>query len=153
MDGTDLVKMANSPEEANARISVSTFGRGNYVLAQNSWRYIHYFDGSEELYNLESDPDQFTNLADDEASAKILENLRSSIPDNSAISWMARMEKYKLVRYKDGSSVLVDLTDPRGVTDAGNISADNPDVVKKIEQLRKKNGITGKYCDVLAPVL
>ncbi|MCP5115969.1 MAG: sulfatase-like hydrolase/transferase, partial [bacterium] len=44
-------------------VRVVNLGRGSYTVVEGSWRYIHYFDGSEELYNLASDPNQYRNLA------------------------------------------------------------------------------------------
>jgi arylsulfatase A-like enzyme len=35
----------------------------NYPITTDRWRYIHYFDGSEELYDIETDQHEWTNLA------------------------------------------------------------------------------------------
>ena len=42
---------------------VISHGPGNFAIRKGTWRLIHYADGSEELYNIESDPGEFLNLA------------------------------------------------------------------------------------------
>ena len=37
--------------------------KGNHVLVNSTWRYIHYEDGTEELYNHKTDPYEWTNVA------------------------------------------------------------------------------------------
>jgi arylsulfatase A-like enzyme len=145
MDGQNLAALLRDREQADSRISVSTFGRGNYVLARNDWRYIHYFDGSEELYNLEKDIEQFHNLIFDPSVLNVLETMRNNLPVNPDISWMTRMDQFKLVQYQDGRTILLDLTDPAGITDAGNITEEYPEITNKITSMREKQGVTEKY--------
>ncbi len=37
----------------------------NHTVRTEGWRYIRYADGGEELYDEESDPYEWTNLAND----------------------------------------------------------------------------------------
>jgi hypothetical protein len=39
------------------------FDPGNGSLRTDRWRYIRYSDGSEELYDLTNDPNEWDNLA------------------------------------------------------------------------------------------
>ena len=38
---------------------------GNFTVRDDRYRYIVYADGEEELYDTETDPNQWTNLAGD----------------------------------------------------------------------------------------
>ncbi|WP_226779459.1 choline-sulfatase [Oceaniglobus trochenteri] len=46
------------------------------ALRQGRWKYINCALDPEQLFDLESDPDELTNLLDDPAHAKTLENFR-----------------------------------------------------------------------------
>ena len=48
------------------------------------WRYIRYADGSEELYDHRSDPNEWTNLAKDRKHAAILREHARWLPKVNA---------------------------------------------------------------------
>ncbi len=48
------------------------------------WRYIRYKDGTEELYHMSDDPDQFTNLAADPKLATTKSALARWLPKQDA---------------------------------------------------------------------
>ncbi len=62
-DGESLVPFLKDPGAESNRAVVITQGPGNHAVRSNSWRYIRYADNTEELYDHENDPDEFTNLA------------------------------------------------------------------------------------------
>ena len=72
LDGVSLVPLLNNPDASWDRPALSTFEEGNHAVRSERYRYIRYFDGSEELYDHENDPGEWVNLADDPqyASAK-----------------------------------------------------------------------------------
>ncbi|MEM7601200.1 MAG: choline-sulfatase, partial [Verrucomicrobiota bacterium] len=55
---------------------------GNHGVRSENWRYIVYADGSEELYDMVNDPNEWTNLASDEQYADIIEGHRKWVPQN-----------------------------------------------------------------------
>ena len=52
---------------------------GARTLRTHRYRYIEYGDGSQELYDHQSDPNEWTNLAPDSAHADILKKLQQEL--------------------------------------------------------------------------
>jgi hypothetical protein len=50
-----------------------------YAYRTRDWRYVLYADGSEELYNHQDDPYEWTNLAEEEAHAETKQELRDQL--------------------------------------------------------------------------
>ena len=42
--------------------AITTHNHDNHGIRTEDWRYIRYADGSEELYNMKSDPNEWNNL-------------------------------------------------------------------------------------------
>lgn len=63
LDGQSLVPQLRQLDRAKRQGAVTTFDPGNTTLRTEGWRYIRYDDGSEELYNLCQDPNEWDNLA------------------------------------------------------------------------------------------
>ncbi len=63
LDGLSLRPQLKDPEAARKKPVLSSSYFGNFSLRTKDWRYIHYADGAEELYDHRNDPDEFTNLA------------------------------------------------------------------------------------------
>ncbi|MEN8117403.1 MAG: sulfatase [Bacteroidota bacterium] len=83
-DGIDLTSLLRNPESIREIPALTTWGRGNYSLRNTRWRYTIYFDGSEELYDHETDPNEWKNLAELPEYNKIKDELKKFIPSNEA---------------------------------------------------------------------
>ncbi len=84
LDGVSLVQLLKDPEAVWERPSVTTLGRGNHTVRTERWRYIRYHDGTEELYDLDNDPHEWTNVATDRAYDSIKQRLAQWLPKNNA---------------------------------------------------------------------
>jgi hypothetical protein len=57
---------------------------GGYTIVNQQWRYIHYADGTEELYDVVKDPNEWDNLAPQENYCAVMAELRQSAPKHFA---------------------------------------------------------------------
>jgi arylsulfatase A-like enzyme len=63
---------------------LSFWGFGNTAVALGQHRYVLWEDGSEELYDIAADPDEWNNLADDPATAELRRALATHVPSEPA---------------------------------------------------------------------
>ncbi len=83
-DGTSLAPLITEPTKPWPHATLSTWLPGNHVVIQDHWRYIRYQEGHEELYDMRSDADQFTNLAADPKHTELKARLARSLPAKEA---------------------------------------------------------------------
>lgn len=84
LEGHSLVpqlKNADAPREWPA---ITSHNQGNHSIRSEDWRYIRYADGSEELYDLKNDPNEWTNLAKDEKFA---------VQKSGLAKWLPKVDK------------------------------------------------------------
>jgi arylsulfatase A-like enzyme len=82
--------------------AITTHGPGNHSVRTVDWRYIRYAEGSEELYDSRSDPNEWTNLAGDAEYAEKIRELGRWIPKTSAAPLPG--SKSRLVELKRGTA-------------------------------------------------
>lgn len=84
VDGESLIEQVANPKTSFSSPAITTWGRGNYSIRDDDWRYTRYYDGGEELYDHRSDPQEWKNLADDSAHKNKKEELAASLPVSAA---------------------------------------------------------------------
>ena len=62
LEGISLVPQLKDARAERNRPAVTSHNQGNHGVRSERWRYIRYADGSEELYDHQSDPNEWTNL-------------------------------------------------------------------------------------------
>lgn len=81
LDGLSLLGLLDGSDQGAGRPpALTSHGPGNFAVRDDRWRYIRYADGSEELYNHASDPDERHNLAGKPALAAEKTRLGAYIP-------------------------------------------------------------------------
>jgi arylsulfatase A-like enzyme len=78
-----LVPLLQNPDAAWPHAAVTQLGvPDEYAISTKAWRYIHYRNGDEELYDIVNDPHEWTNLAAKPGHAAKLTELRAFAPKN-----------------------------------------------------------------------
>lgn len=78
--GASLTPLLKDPAAKWDGVAVCTHGKGNHAVRDARWRYIRYADGSEELYDHEKDPYEWTNLAGEVGMSDIKAQLGAVLP-------------------------------------------------------------------------
>jgi len=63
LEGLSLLPQLHDATAPRERPAITSHNQGNHGIRTEKWRYIRYVDGSEELYDMASDPREFHNLA------------------------------------------------------------------------------------------
>ena len=79
LDGVSLVPLLKNPALKTQRVVKTHFQDGNYALSSNEWRFIHYRDGGEELYNIKKDSLEFENLIGKSEYRSVIEELKKNV--------------------------------------------------------------------------
>ena len=74
------LKDTNAPREFPA---ITTHNHDNHGIRTENWRYIRYADGTEELYDMAKDPNEWNNLAGDPKFAGQKKKLAKWLPKNN----------------------------------------------------------------------
>ena len=78
LEGQSIIPLMKDPELKRDYAFLS-YGPENTAVQTETMRYIRYEDGSEELYNHENDPHEWTNLADNKDHHKLKETLKEKV--------------------------------------------------------------------------
>ena len=85
LEGVSLVSTLKNPSSAKERnVFIPHAERESYAVVNMDWRYIHYKDGSEELYQVKEDSNEWNNLANDIEYRPIMKAMRKSAPSEFA---------------------------------------------------------------------
>jgi arylsulfatase A-like enzyme len=80
LEGKSLRPLLADPEAEWNRPVITTYGRNNHAVRSERWRYIRYSDGTQELYDHDADPMEWTNLAGDAKLADVKQELAGWLP-------------------------------------------------------------------------
>ena len=79
-EGQSLVPLMKDPKREWNHPAITSFGLGNYSVRSTRYRFIQYFDGSRELYDLSKDQHEWKNLASDPKNKSIIEEHATHLP-------------------------------------------------------------------------
>jgi len=88
-DGASLVPHLKNPDAPRSRTSLTSYvfageQSASHAVSDARYRFICYGNDFEELYDLETDPDEFTSRAADPALAEVKARLAQALPANPA---------------------------------------------------------------------
>ncbi len=153
LDGKSLLPLVRQPTAPWPAATVITWARGNHAVQTDRWRYMHYYDGSQELYDHRADPWEWHNLADRVEFQQQKQQLQRWVPGNADVEHFVRMGKWKAVFPKRGSHLgnkplLFDTEYRNGIEERTSVAEEYPEILKKINQRVKAANQPGKYLTV-----
>jgi arylsulfatase A-like enzyme len=80
-DGSSLLALMNGRATSRPP-AVMTWGRGNHSVRMAGWRLTRYADGTAELFDHETDPHEWTNLASDARFDDVRRSLSGWLPED-----------------------------------------------------------------------
>ena len=80
VEGLDISPLLKNPNASWDVPALTTFHKDNHSFRSEQWRYIRYADGSEELYDHQSDPNEWTNVAGESKYAAVKAGFTEHIP-------------------------------------------------------------------------
>jgi arylsulfatase A-like enzyme len=83
LEGHSLASLLEDPRAHRPWPALTSFGQHNHAIRTQNWRYITYADGSEELYDRRTDPNEFQNLASSAEYAEVIARHRRYLPQNN----------------------------------------------------------------------
>ncbi len=82
--GKDLTPLLRDPNFEWRDPAITIHLEGNAAVRSRDWRYIRYSDGSEELYDHRTDPNEWINLAGKREYAAVIAEHRKWVPETFA---------------------------------------------------------------------
>ncbi len=80
LEGHTLVPLLHNAAAPREWPAITTHNHDNHGIRTERWRYIRYADGSEELYDMIADPNEWTNVAADPKNAEVKRDLAKWLP-------------------------------------------------------------------------
>ncbi|TXD67028.1 sulfatase [Polaribacter glomeratus] len=79
-EGISLVSMMTNNEILKDTKAITTYGMNNHSIKVDEFRYIRYEDGTEELYDHKTDPNEWTNIANNSKYKETITKLKEYLP-------------------------------------------------------------------------
>ena len=79
LQGQSIVPLLYNPNENLNRIAITSKGTGTHSMRNANFRYIKYADGFEELYNHQTDPMEWHNIASNPESQSIIAQFQNEL--------------------------------------------------------------------------
>lgn len=79
-EGKSLLPLLRGRARGAEYFAITTYGRNNHAVRTKDFRYIRYEDGSEELYDHRTDPNEWYNVAADKKYQKQKRRLQEYLP-------------------------------------------------------------------------
>ncbi len=83
VEGSSLAPLLKRPRSKRDPVLI-TYQEGNHAVRSDRYRYIRYANGEEELYDLERDPHEWTNIAYRKGTNRIMKQHAQWLPKEDA---------------------------------------------------------------------
>ena len=102
-EGHSLTPQLTNAEAPRKWPAITTHNHDNHGIRSENWRYIRYADGSEELYDMRKDPNEWNNLAGDSQFNSVKEEHAQFLPKKNLKP--AKGSASRILVYEEGVPV------------------------------------------------
>lgn len=102
LEGRSLMPQLQQADAKREWPAITTHNHDNHGIRTRDWRFIQYADGSRELYNMQDDPNEWTNLASDPAYAEVIAAHAKWIP--AVNRKPAPGSQHRILTYENGQA-------------------------------------------------
>ena len=148
LDGMSLAPLLRGEKPTFSRMVATSVGPGNHSLRNQRWRFIQYYDGSHELYDLEKDPFEHSNLADRPAQQSRIQRFQSHLPVDPKISHFLRIGEWKALVSATDQSIALFGPGVANIDGSKNVAKDHPKLIHQIEAYLKHNPETPRFSSI-----
>lgn len=96
-EGLSFKRLIEQPKQKWKKPAITTYGKNNHAIQTDRYRYMIYADGSEELYDHQTDPNEWTNIATDPSFTALKKELQQYLPTKN-VDW-AKVSTLKVNDY------------------------------------------------------
>lgn len=145
LSGTSLDPILRGKTPSFSRIVTTSVGPGNHSLRSDRWRFIHYFDGSQELYDHSNDPLEHTNLAEHPDHRERVKSFLTHLPIDPSISHFIRIGEWKAIVSKTDASIALYGPGVNNVDGSKNVAEMEPQIVTQVRDYLANNPEAPRY--------
>ncbi|MHC4070725.1 MAG: sulfatase-like hydrolase/transferase [Planctomycetota bacterium] len=80
IEGESIAALLRDPDAQWDHVAITTHSQGSHSIRSQRWRYIRYVNGDEELYDHQTDPNEWSNLAERPEYGSVKEKLARWLP-------------------------------------------------------------------------
>lgn len=103
LEGHSLMPQIKDSKAPRKFPAITTHNHDNHSVRSTRYRYIIYADGSEEFYDLQTDPNEWKNLASDSDFKELMDEHKSFLPSTNRKP--APGSKNRVLTYDNGKVI------------------------------------------------
>ncbi|MCO8124914.1 sulfatase [Stieleria sp. TO1_6] len=82
--GRSIKPLVDDPDSTWDHFTVTTYGQNNHAVQSQRYRFYRYEDGSMELYDQQTDPNEWNNLASQSEMSTVIKTHAAGLPSVNA---------------------------------------------------------------------
>lgn len=146
LEGKSLKNVVAGKQQKVRDYNVTTLGRASYALRIKHWKFIRYYDGSEELYDLSTDANEWHNLANIDQYQQKLVKYRKMLPIDARFKQLIRYKEFKAIITAQDEFHLYNMMHAKnGIGEQDEVSKQYPDISLKIQRMLKEKRLTARH--------
>ena len=103
LEGHSLIPQLRNAQADRKWPAITTHNHDNHGVRSEHWRFIQYADGSQELYDMRKDSNEWDNLAHDSKDADVIAEHKKFLP--TANRQPAPGSRARILTYVNGKVV------------------------------------------------